>query len=157
MIVVPKVTLARAIDAQAIAAISRDDIEQGLGWSWTRHRVLAAIRDRSINVAVIHDRGCVMAFGIMQYGEQKAHLSLLGVDRARRRRGLGTQLVRWLEKCADTAGIERIQVEARADNQTAIAFYKKLGYSASGRVTGYYQGVLDAVRFEKRLWGSTPG
>lgn len=156
MIVVPKISLARAIDAQAIAAISRDYIEQGLGWSWTRHRVLAAIRDRSINVAVIHDRGCVMAFGIMQYGEHKAHLSLLGVDRARRRRGLGTQLVHWLEKCADTAGLGRIQVEARADNAAAIAFYERLGYSAVGRVTGYYRGVLDAVRLEKRLWVPLP-
>jgi [ribosomal protein S18]-alanine N-acetyltransferase len=152
VIVLPSVRLARAIDAQGIARISRDEIEQGLGWSWTRTRVLAAIRDRATNVAVIHDRGSVVAFGIMQYGDHKAHLSLLGVDRARRKRGLGTQLIRWLEKCADTAGIPRIQVEARADNAGGIAFYERLGYSAVGRVTGYYQGVLDAVRLEKRLW-----
>ena len=57
----------------------------------------------------------------------------------------------WLEKCADTAGIERIRVEARSDNPAALAFYQKLGYVQIDRLASYYRGVLDAVRLEKTL------
>ena len=151
MIVVPTVRLATAADAAGIAAMSRDAIEQGLGWSWTRGRVLRAIHDRSTNVAVMHEADALLGFGIMQYGDDKAHLSLLAVNTGQRRRGLGALLLAWLEKCAVTAGIERIQLEARVDNPAAVGFYRAQGYRETGLMAGYYNGVLDAVRLEKTL------
>jgi [ribosomal protein S18]-alanine N-acetyltransferase len=151
MIVVPIVRLATAADAAGIAAMSRDAIEQGLGWSWTRGRVLRAMHDRGTNVAVVHERDALLGFGIMQYGDEKAHLSLLAVQAARRRTGLGTLLLAWLEKSAVTAGIERIQLEARVDNPDAVRFYRSQGYRETGSIAGYYNGTLDAVRLEKAL------
>ena len=93
----------------------------------------------------------------MSYGEVKAHLSLLCVAPDRRQRGLGMALLTWLEKCALTAGLERIQLEARADNPGAIAFYQGQGYSAIGSVAGYYRGEVDALRLQKMLAGPGPG
>lgn len=151
MISIPNISLATALDARGIAAMSRQYIEYGLGWSWTRERVLKAIHDRETNVAVIHEQGLLLAFGIMSYGERKAHLVLLAVDPEHRKRGLGATVLAWLEKCAITAGLERIQLEARADNPGAIAFYEEQGYSAIGLVPGYYRGTVDAVRLEKTL------
>jgi ribosomal-protein-alanine N-acetyltransferase len=152
MIEHPTICLASESDAKAIAAMSRDQIEYGLGWSWTHARVASAIRNTAMNVAVIQQQGSVIAFGIMEYGERKAHLSLLGVRPGQRRRGLARSVVVWLEKCADTCGLEFVQVEARADNPGAVAFYLSLGYKEVSRLTGYYRGVIDAIRFEKRLW-----
>lgn len=151
MILIPSVRLATPPDARGIAEMSREYIEHGLGWSWTRERVLKAIHDRSTNVAVVHEEDRVLGFGIMQYGDQKAHLALLGVHANNRKRGLATLLLSWLEKCAEVAGIERIQLEARSDNAAALAFYRKQGYQQTGTITGYYHGILDAVRFEKKL------
>jgi [ribosomal protein S18]-alanine N-acetyltransferase len=151
MISIPNITLATAVDARAIAGMSRQYIEYGLGWSWTRERVLRAIHHRETNVAVIHEEGSLLAFGIMSYGEHKAHLVLLAVDPEHRNRGLGATLLAWLEKCAVTAGLERIQLEARADNPGAIAFYEEQGYGSIARVPGYYRGTVDAVRLEKSL------
>jgi ribosomal-protein-alanine N-acetyltransferase len=115
-------------------------------------RVEAAIRSDSTNVAVMREHGEVIGFGIMQYGERTAHLSLLAVHAHYRKRGFAARLLSWLEKSADTAGIERIGVEARADNPVAIAFYQAQGYVQMAKVAGYYRGVLDAVRLEKNLW-----
>ena len=151
MILIPNISLALPAHARGIAELSREHIEYGLGWSWTAPRVLKAIRDENTNVAVIAEAGAVVGFGIMRYGEQKAHLVLLGVDAAHRNRGLGAMLLVWLEKCAITAGLEQIQLEARADNPSAIGFYAEHGYRRTGIVPGYYQGVIDAVRLEKRL------
>lgn len=152
MIVIPTVTLALPADARGIAEMSREYVEYGLGWSWTPGRIGRAIRDASTNVAVVRERGAVTGFGIMRYGEQKAHLVLLAVRPTVRQRGLGAVLVGWLEKSAVTAGIERVQLEARADNPVAIAFYRGQGYEEAGSVPGYYRGEVDAIRLEKRLW-----
>jgi [ribosomal protein S18]-alanine N-acetyltransferase len=151
----PVIQLARVEHAAAIALMSRQYIENGLGWSWNVHRVEAAIRSDAMNVALMHERGDVIGFAIMQYGERTAHLALLAVHPDYRRRGLAGRLLSWLEKCADTAGIERVGVEARADNPVAIAFYQSRGYVQLAKVVGYYRGVLDAVRLEKNLWATT--
>ncbi len=145
------IRLARAVDAPAIAEMSRQYIEHGLGWSWTPTRIAAAIRDQSTNVAIIRPSDAVIGFAIMHYGEHTAHLALLAVHPAQRQRGIATDLLAWLEKCADTAGIERIRVEARSDNPAAIAFYQKHGYTQVERLANYYRGMLDAVRFEKAI------
>jgi ribosomal-protein-alanine N-acetyltransferase len=151
VIFIPLIRLATAADAPAIADMSRQYIESGLGWSWTPARIAAAIADRETNVALMDQPDGVLGFGIMHYAERSAHLALLAVDPAQRRRGIAARLVAWLEKCADTAGIERIRVEARSDNPEALAFYQKLGYVQIDRLARYYRGVLDAVRLEKTL------
>ena len=149
--VLPGIRLATAADALAIADMSREYIEHGLGWSWNCARIAAAIADESTNVAVVNLSGGVVAFGIMHYGERTAHLALLAVHPMQRQRGIAARLIAWLEKCADTAGIERIRVEARSENPVAIAFYRKQGYIQTDRLANYYRGTLDAVRLEKTL------
>jgi len=142
------IRLATTQDAVPIAEMSRDYVEQGLGWSWTQARVLAAVNNRATNVAVAGD---LVGFGIMHYGDDSAHLALLAVRPALQRRGLGALLLTWLEKPARVAGIDCIRLEARADNPRAIAFYRGQVYREAGRIAGYYRGTMDAVRLEKRL------
>jgi len=153
MIAVPEIHLALPADARRIAEMSRDFVEQGLGWSWRVPRVLRSIGDAATNVALIRERNGLQGFGIMHYADDSAHLVLLAVRPSRQRRGLGAALVAWLEKSAATAGIGQIRVEARADNPAAIAFYLGLGYNQTAITQGYYSGVIAAVRFEKKLWG----
>jgi [ribosomal protein S18]-alanine N-acetyltransferase len=151
MIIVPTVRLASIADAQAIAGMSRDQIEVGLAWSWTPERVRKAIRDPSTNVVVAVEGIAMVGFGIMKYGDDKAHLSLLAVGTRRRDSGVGGHLLDWLEKSARAAGIERIELEARADNPIALAFYGLRGYERFETVHGYYQGRIDAFRLAKAL------
>jgi [ribosomal protein S18]-alanine N-acetyltransferase len=148
---IPQIRLATSQDVAMIAEMSRDYIEYGLGWSWTPARVLAAVGDRSTNTAVLGEREDIAGFGIMHYGDDTAHLALLAVRPNQQQRGLGALLISWLEKPALVAGIERIRLEARADNPNAIGFYRKQGFRESGRIAGYYRGAVDAVRLEKRL------
>jgi ribosomal protein S18 acetylase RimI-like enzyme len=151
VIVIPKVRLALPGDARGIAELSREHIEHGLSWRWTETRVLHSIASRSVNVAVIHEHGSLSAFGIMDYGEETAHLALLGVHPRQRRRGLGRMLLLWLESCARTAGIGLIRLEVRADNTGGSAFYAAVGFVTATRLSGYYSAQLDAIRLEKCL------
>jgi ribosomal-protein-alanine N-acetyltransferase len=153
MIVVPTIRLATLRDARAISEMSRDEIEQGLPWTWTPERVRRAIRERSTNVAVALEGDAIVGFGIMHYGDEKAHLSLLAVHAARRELGVGARLMDWLETCAVTAGCSRIELETRADNHVALAFYGLRGYQRFATVPGYYQGRIDAFRLARKLAG----
>ncbi len=138
-------------EAPCIARLSRELIEHGLAWSWTPVRVLRAIGEDATNVVVMPGRHDVIGFGIMHYGEDCAHLALLGVQRAHQRQGCGARLLDWLLAPALAAGIASVRVEARADNPAALAFYERYGFSQRATVSGYYQGRIDAVRLERRL------
>ena len=151
MLQLPSIRLATPADASVIADMSRTYIEYGLGWSWREPRVLHAIRDRATNVAVMTEAETVVGFGIMHYRDATAHLALFAMLPSHRNRGLGSELVSWLEKPALIAGIERVRVEARADNDKALAFYRRLGFEPLKTVAGYYSGMVDAVQLEKKL------
>jgi len=154
---IPVIRLALPADATHIAVMSRDYVEAGLQWSWTAARVLRSIGDHASNVVVIADGGAILGFGIMQYGDHTAHLALLAVHPAHRNKGLGTRLMSWLEQPAVVAGIVSIRLEARADNPQAIAFYQRRGFEPRGRIAGYYQGRVDAVRLGKSLGQALDG
>jgi len=131
--------------------MSRDYIEKGLGWSWTEDRVARAIKNADTNVAVMGERGALVAFGIMSYPDDEAHLLLFAVRPASRRRGVGSALLSWLEEVARSAGAKRIRVEARRENAAARNFYGEHGYHECVIAKGMYRGAEDGIRLEKWL------
>lgn len=139
-------------DARRIALMSRNLIETGLDWSWTERRVAASIRDRTTNVAVAYDTGNVIGFGIARFRMDEAHILLLAVNESHRRRGVGTALVRWIEKTALVAGIGIVYLEARLVNTDARHFYKALGYREFRIEPRRYGGIETGVRLGKDLW-----
>jgi ribosomal-protein-alanine N-acetyltransferase len=151
-----QIRLGLPTDVRRIAAMSRDYIEHGLGWRWTPARILAALRAPDVNIAVACRGDQVAGFGLMQYKDDEAHLILLAVDAHCRRSGVATALVSWLERCALTAGIGTIYLEARTSNLPARSFYRRLGYREIALVPGYYQGREDGVRIARDLWLQGP-
>jgi ribosomal-protein-alanine N-acetyltransferase len=158
-----RIELARTADADAIAEMSRDAIEHGLGWRWTRNRVVRCIGHDATNVIVARAAAGdprVIGFAIMQYqdgdGEEAAHLLLFAVSPSHRRQGVGSALLSWLEATATTAGIGLVRLEARITNRAARAFYAHHGYREGARVRGLYRGVEDGIRIAKDLWASSP-
>jgi [ribosomal protein S18]-alanine N-acetyltransferase len=152
----PQIALAVASDADAIAALSRDHIEQGLGWSWTAPRIRRAIGDRSTNVVVARDGTRLAGFAILGYSDRHAHLNLLGVAPPYRRRGVARALLAWLEATMRVAGIEAVQVELRATNVVARAFYESLGFELIDATPRYYHGRETALHMVKELAPAAP-
>ena len=152
MIATPTIQPALPSDAANIAEMSRDLIEQGLGWSWRAHRVLRCMADAETNVVVALEAGRRVGFAIMKYHDDEAHLLLLAVEPAWARRGVGRAMMGWLEQSALTAGIGQVYLEARITNAAARAFYKRLGYREVDLVQRYYKGREASVRLAKDLW-----
>jgi ribosomal protein S18 acetylase RimI-like enzyme len=91
------IELATVVDAAHVAAMSRDLIELGLGWSWTPSRVARHIRSSDSVVLVAKDKKRIAAFAIMRFGQEEAHLDLLAVRPKYRRSSMGRRLIAWLE------------------------------------------------------------
>jgi len=149
------IRLATVADAANLAAMARDLVELGLGWSWTGSRIIRHIRS-SASVVLVAQRGKrIIAFAIMRFGEEEAHLDLLAVMPNDRRTGNGRRLIEWLEKSALVAGVSVIYLEVRDNNKDAQAFYEKLGYRRVTRLPGYYRGRESAICMARDLWCST--
>ena len=149
-----------------LARVSRDYIERGLPWRWKSARLRSLIADRDSEavgslIAQVHEDlgatetrslGNLLGFGAMTYERDSAHLMLLATLPRARRRGIGSHLLRWLEKTARTAGIERITLEVRARNSGARAFYREHGYYERDYIPRYYDGEESAFRMTRSLF-----
>ncbi len=138
-------------DAKAIAHLSRDLIETGLGWSWTPERVTRAIQDRNTLTVIACERDRVVAFAIMFFGDEHAHLSLLAVQPSHQRQGLGRQMMAWMMDAISVAGVATVHLELRTSNYTARRFYRALGFTETAYIPGYYRGREMALRMVKAL------
>ncbi len=151
--------LAKSGDARLLARMSRDYIEQGLPWRWRPESLKGKIRAAETVVLVAElDVGGVRfigGFAVMDFETarhlDKAQLALLAVHPNIRRRGIGSQLLRWLHKSARVAGCEHIELQVRADNFTARRFYQKFGYQEEALIPRYYDGRKAAYQMKLRL------
>ncbi len=142
---------ARRDDARALAAMSRDYIEAGLRWEYRPERVARMIADPDAVALVARDGACVAGFAVMSFGDERAHLALLAVQPAHRRRGIARSLVAWLVESAAVAGAASVHLELRAGNRPAFALYADAGFAETLRVPGYYGGCEAAVRMIRVL------
>jgi ribosomal protein S18 acetylase RimI-like enzyme len=137
---------ARVGDAVLLAEMSQALIESGLKPAWGAARIRWHVRDADSVVLTARLGAVIAGFGIMRYAETTAHLNLLAVAPAHRRRGVARALVQWLEETALTAGTFIIGLELRERNDAARVFYRSLGYRELGEIPGYYQGLESAIR-----------
>ena len=158
------IRIAESGDAQAIAEMSRDFIESGLGWRYDPESIRRAMRRRETAVLVATERQTYVArarpalsgFAVMDFGDERAHLVLLAVQPALRRRGIGRRLVDWLMASAATAGMASVHLELRADNEAARRFYRALGFSETVLMPRYYNGREAAMRMIRMLRAPGP-
>ncbi len=141
-----KLELAADEDAAPIALMSRELIEAGLPWSWTPQRVARALHERDTLVLAARAGACLAGFSIMQFGDERAHLSLLAVRPDYQRQGVARRMLQWLTDSALIAGIATIHLELRENNPGARRFYLEQGFDETARIPGYYRGVETAVR-----------
>ena len=140
---------ARVADALYLAAMARACVEEGLRPKWDAARIAWHVQDPDSVVLTARTPLTVAGFAIMRYADEVAHLNLLAVAPAHRRRGLARRMMTWLEDTALTAGTFVVGLELRSGNEPARAFYHSLGYRELGSVPGYYQGVESAIRMSR--------
>jgi [ribosomal protein S18]-alanine N-acetyltransferase len=79
------------------------------------------------------------------------HIITIDVLPAAQRLGVGAKLLNAAEDRLRTAGSRSVSLETAVDNQVALAFYKKHGYSLTKTIPRYYSNGVDALVLSKQL------
>jgi ribosomal protein S18 acetylase RimI-like enzyme len=93
--------------------------------------------------------GCALV--LYRRGSKRARLYTIAVGDAFQRRGYARRLLAAAEASAKRHSRRVMHLEVRADDAGAIALYETAGYRLFGRRRRYYDGRIDALRFEKPL------
>lgn len=86
-----------------------------------------------------------------QRPKKAAHVVTIDVAPAARRSGVANRLMDAAEDHYLDAKCAMISLEVAVDNLGAQAFYSRRGFSLTGRIERYYNGVLDAFTMSKLL------
>lgn len=100
----------------------------------------------SAYVAVMKEDGKNVGFCCYYANDKETltgYISLIGIKNAYQRSGKGKKLLDYIsEKCRES-GMTKLKLEVDADNENAIAFYKKNGFQTIGkaREESYYMEI----------------
>ena len=112
--------------------------------SGVRHGTFVAIRDEAL-------AGFIVARQVLEVCEIES--IVVAVDA--RREGVGSALLDAISRWAAAGRAERLQLEVRAGNSSAIRFYERVGLIKEGVRRGYYRDPEeDAVLMGKSLYSS---
>ena len=93
----------------------------------------------------------IAGFLIAEAAGGEAHIITIDVAAKYRRAGVGSLLLREMERQLHGRGVRRITLETATSNQAAVAFWQRHGYRYEGVLRGYYLGRLDAYWMVKQL------
>ena len=140
----PHIRPAAVRDARALHALSSVDLDCP---AWSEEWWHVQLRDpKEGRGFVVLERGSVVV-GFVGYTHREPayglprrhHITLLAVDRAYRRRGYGTLLMRAvLRELESQNALECTSLFVRPDNVAALPLYVLLGFSAHSLVPDYY-------------------
>lgn len=94
----------------------------------------------------------ILGFLIARLLTSDCELENIAVSPAVRRRGIGRQLLECLNRAASEANCESVFLEFRESNQTARAFYERVGFKPDGRRKSYYSNPSeDAILYRLQV------
>ena len=106
--------------------------------------------------------GCgnvVTGYSVVMMAAGEAHLLNLSIAAQWQRRGLGSELLRFIVRRARDEAAARIYLEVRRSNSAALALYARAGFGEIALRRGYYpaldgreDAVVMALDLEQRAW-----
>jgi len=143
-----------ARDAALVEALMGAAFDPRYGEAWTRNQCLGvlAMPGVRLTLAMADDGadggadarggeadGGAVGFTLVRTVMDEAELLLLAVAPAARRRGVGGALLRAAIAEAEMAGVTRLHLEVRANND-AVQLYRRHGFTQQGVRPNYYRG-----------------
>jgi len=142
-------------DLDALFALDQECFPPGIAYSradlryYLNHpRSLSIIAEDTSTKAI---QGFIISESYLEHGSPIGHIITIDVAPSQRRKGLGATLMQALLERLNSAGAAIVRLEVAVDNNDAQAFYRRLGFSQTGRIRGFYLGRLDALVMEKCL------
>ena len=137
-------------DVDAIAASEADNLGAD-AWSLALVEEGVAGRLPTVHYRVVEEDGRVVGHAVASVVDDVAELQRIAVCADHRRRGLAAALLDEVVTLAVRARADRVLLEAREDNQPALAFYAGHGFVEVDRRRRYYRDGAAAVVLMRSL------
>ena len=142
-------------DLNALFSLDQVCFRPGIAYSRADLRYYVS-HPRSISMLAEDDAsksilGFVIAESYLEHGVRIGHIITIDVAPPARRRGLGRILMDAIFDRLQALHTLLIRLEVAVDNGDAQAFYRRLGFSVTGRIPGFYMGTLDALAMDKPI------
>lgn len=109
-------------------------------------------RARSVAlVCIVEGRPVGYGIVLLRNRSRSGRLYSLAVDPDWRGRQIGGRLLEALEARLLGAGVSRMQLEVRSDNEPALRRYHGMGYEVYASEPGYYEDGENALKMRKEL------
>lgn len=134
----------RVIENQDIEAVFNVD-QACFKHNWTRDSYLAETKNILSNYIVAENEDEIIGFGGFWQIIDEAHITNIAVLASYRQCGVGQGIMDAMLSRAFKKGCVGMTLEVREDNQPAINFYLKNGFTREGRRKDYYGNGIDAI------------
>lgn len=121
------------------------------GISYSKQELRDFIRHRGSFTLVATNENEELQGFIVAYCRGLGHVITIDVGPDARRSGVGSLLLRSAEDRMRAAGCTAVGLETAVDNRTALAFYKRHGYSVVRTWPRYYSNGVDALVLKKEF------
>ena len=125
--------------------------QRALGGLWTESQCRSELEDPRRPCWGLVEGGQLLALACGWLVVDELHITAVAVDPARRRQGLGRQVLELLLERAAAAGAAHATLEVAASNGAAVALYGRCGFSTAGVRRAYYRNGDDALVQWRRL------
>ncbi len=120
--------------------------------SWSEKSIRDSWQQTNVKMIVAAVEGQVLGYHIFYQALDEGDVARIAVDSNHRRMGIGEQLLEYMWDYCRNSGVERVLLEVRESNESAITLYKKHGFVSLGIRRNYYQEPLEhGVIMEKQI------
>lgn len=132
-------------------AVLEGEVFPGEAWDERSWWAELAQRPRRHYVVLQDDgaAGPLLGYAGLDFGPDVADVMTIAVAPSARGAGHGRTLLRHLLEVAGAAGLTRVMLEVRADNDAALALYRDHGFTVLRVRPRYYPGGGDALVLER--------
>ncbi len=123
--------------------------------AWSEGSVAATLSSPLSAAFAVEISGKTVGYLICSLLRPEGELLRIGVHPLYRRKGLGSRLMEAFFREAMARGCTELFLEVRADNETAIALYRRFGFEENGLRRAYYKNpTADALLMRNGFVGS---
>ena len=118
---------------------------------WTFQMLASSFETDTFHGVLAEDGGEIVGYGGISVTFDTADIANVAVTEAFRKSGVGSAILEELLKIAKEGGAQKIFLEVRVSNATAMALYLKYGFKGVYARTRYYSNGEDCLVMTKEL------
>ena len=122
--------------------------------AFSRHQIANLLKDYNTISLIAVERGNIIGFIIgaiyFERNALKGHVLTIDVLPQHQREGVGSTLLKKLEKLLTEKHVKACHLEVKENNAKALGLYEKAGYKRIGTLKNYY-GKTDGLYLQKNL------